>query len=88
MPALLGVPFDAASSFQRGAALGPRAIRDALACDSSNRWTEDGLDTGAPGVLDDAGDVAIAPDARAADVLEPIERAVSALLAAGRALAR
>lgn len=56
-PTLLGVPFDAASSFQRGAADAPSAIRLALACDSSNQWSEDGLDVGAPGVLADAGDL-------------------------------
>ena len=55
---LLGVPFDGASSFQRGAALGPAAIREALRRASSNSWTEDGLDVTAPGAMADAGDLA------------------------------
>ncbi len=61
IPTLLGVPFDGASSFQRGAALGPAAIREALQRESSNSWTEDGLDITAPGSLADAGDLII-PD--------------------------
>ena len=44
----------------RGAALGPAAIRDALASSSTNMWTESGIDLTA--VLADAGD---APDQEA-----------------------
>ena len=54
---LLGVPFDDASSFQRGAATAPPAIRTALRSDSSNTWTEGGLDVAEPAVLTDAGDL-------------------------------
>lgn len=85
VPTLLGVPFDAASSFERGAAGGPEAIRAALARDSSNRWTEDGLDLGRPELLADAGDVACPPDARAVDVLGPIETGVARVLQGGGA---
>ncbi len=66
---LLGVPWDASSSFQRGAAEAPPLIRAALWSPSSNTWSERGLDVGAPGVLGDAGDLALphdAADARAA----------------------
>lgn len=84
-PTLLGIPFDAASSFERGAALGPRAIRDALGRESSNRWSEDGTDMGAPGVIEDAGDVEVPDDVTAANLLAPIERAVGRLLDAGQA---
>ena len=56
-PSLLGVPFDAASSFQRGASLGPAAIRQALYSTAGNLWTEDLTDLGAPEALEDAGDV-------------------------------
>lgn len=83
-PALLGVPFDGGSSFQRGAALAPAAIRAALARDSSNRWTEDGLDTGLPHVLDDGGDVALPDQATAGAALEPITESVRRLLARDR----
>ena len=54
---LLGVPFDQESSFQLGAATGPPAIRAALRCESSNTWTEGGLDVAEPSVLIDAGDL-------------------------------
>jgi agmatinase len=55
---LLGVCYDDSSSFERGAALGPPSIREALRRESSNSWTEDGADLFAAGVLDDAGDIA------------------------------
>lgn len=61
IPTLLGVPCDAASSHQRGAALGPTGIRAGLAADSSNGWSEDGVDVGDPNVVADAGDLAF-PD--------------------------
>ena len=54
-PSLLDLPFDAASSFMRGAAEGPAAIRKALSCDSSNMWTESGVDLGAAGAFQDSG---------------------------------
>ena len=84
IPTLLGVPFDAASSFQRGPAEGPALIRASLVRDSSNRWTEDGLNTATVDVMDDGGDVAIRPDAGAAEVLEPITAGVRRLLDQGR----
>ncbi len=84
VPTLLGVPFDAASSFERGAAAAPGVIRASLARASSNHWTEDGLDTTSPDVMDDAGDLAIGPDASAAEVLEPITLGVRRLLDQGR----
>jgi agmatinase len=54
-PSLLDLPFDAASSFMRGAAEGPASIRKALRCDSSNMWTESGIDLGATGAFHDSG---------------------------------
>jgi agmatinase len=54
---LLGVPFDANSSFLRGPAHAPQLIREALYSDSTNLWTEDGLDLGYPGTIYDAGDL-------------------------------
>ena len=56
-PTLIGVPYDAASSYLRGAAEAPPLIRRALASPSSNSWTESLRDIGAPGVLLDAGDI-------------------------------
>jgi agmatinase len=46
---LLGVPFDANSSFLRGAALAPARIRETLYSGSSNTTTELGFDIGADG---------------------------------------
>jgi len=79
--ALLGVPYDAASSFQRGAALGPVAIRDAFASEATNGWTESMVDLRAPGVMIDAGDVGVT--GTDGDVRARIEAAMTALLASG-----
>jgi len=81
LPTLLGVRYDASSSFARGAADGPPAIREAISAPSSNPWTEAGADLGSRSVLDDAGDLIPDPGetGRAA-----IEARVSELLAAGR----
>jgi arginase len=56
-PTLLGIPFDANSSYMRGAAAAPPKIREALRCDSSNMWTELGVDLGVAGAFADAGDL-------------------------------
>ena len=54
---LLGVPWDANSSFLRGSAQAPGKIREALRCDASNAWSETGIDTGMRDIFGDAGDV-------------------------------
>ncbi|HMD15089.1 MAG TPA: agmatinase [Terriglobales bacterium] len=56
-PAILGVPFDANSSWLRGAAGAPPIIRVALHSISSNWWTETGVDLGVEGAYCDAGDL-------------------------------
>lgn len=56
-PTLLGVPYDASSSFLRGAAAAPAKIREALRSASSNGTSESGVDVLAGGVMADAGDV-------------------------------
>ncbi|MGA7079898.1 MAG: agmatinase [Terriglobales bacterium] len=56
-PVVLGVPFDANSSWLRGAAGAPPIIRVALHSISSNLWTETGVDLGAEGAYCDAGDL-------------------------------
>jgi arginase len=55
--AVVGVPLDANSSFLRGAAGGPEAIRAALGCPSANLCAESGLDLGADSRWRDAGDI-------------------------------
>ncbi|HEY7097718.1 MAG TPA: agmatinase [Terriglobales bacterium] len=81
---ILGIPYDVNSSYLRGPALAPPLIRKALHCDSSNMWTEDGVDLGQPGVLHDAGDLELAEDAKAAFTL--IEKKVGETLDLGNPL--
>jgi len=80
--ALLGVPWDASSTFQRGAAAAPALIRQALWSPSSNAWNERGDDLSATGVLEDAGDLSLGDDA--ADARSAIEHRIRQLLGAGR----
>ena len=77
-PILLGIPFDAHSSFLRGAAGAPTAIRSAFHSTSWNYWTELGVDLGTPGIFEDAGDLKLSDDPFAS-----IEAAVSDLLGKG-----
>jgi len=58
VPTIVGIPFDAYSSYLRGAAEAPAKIREALGCEASNQWTELGVDLGVAGIYEDAGDVA------------------------------
>jgi len=69
-PALLGIPFDAHSSYLRGAALAPPLIRTAMSCDSSNSWSENGIDLSTPDIFVDAGDLSLPPDASAFPLME------------------
>jgi len=55
-PVLLGIPFDANSSYLRGAAGAPPLIRKAFRCDSSNSSTETGIEIDSVSLLD-AGDL-------------------------------
>jgi arginase len=77
--ALLGVPYDASSSFLRGPAEAPAAIRAALASEHTNGWSESLLDVRGGGWLRDDGDVAVSD----ADPRAAIERAVASVLASG-----
>ena len=79
-PTLIGLPFDAASSFRRGAAGAPPLIRAALASPSSNQWTESLVDLGAPGRIADAGDMDLTDTAAAR---EKIESGIQGVLAGG-----
>jgi len=71
--ALVGFPSDENSSFLRGPAEAPPLIREALRSDSTNLWTEDGIDLGHESVLFDAGDFE-----------ESIEQVTALLLKHGR----
>src|SRR5579872_5581971 len=80
VPTLIGVPFDARSSYLRGTAEAPTKIREALRCDASNSWTETGVDLGAARVYEDAGDLAFAE----ADALVAIESGIGEVLEQGK----
>jgi len=61
-PTLLGIPYDAGSSYLRGSAAAPPLIRQALASPSSNTWSEALQDLGKPDTLGDAGDLDVSGD--------------------------
>ena len=73
-PVLIGVPFDANSSYRRGVAAAPPLIREALRCEASNTWAEAGVDVGSAFV--DAGDLVLPADY----AFSVIEDAVTGLL--------
>lgn len=82
IPTLIGIPWDANSSFMRGSAAAPPLVRQALYSPASNMWSETLADLGAAGRLEDAGDVNVADAAKAADA---IEDSIAALMNRGGA---
>jgi arginase len=84
MPTLLGIPFDANSSFLRGPSRAPQKIREALHSDASNSWSESGVDIAAPDAYTDAGDLQLRDSKlTVAEDFNAIEEAVEKLLATG-----
>src|SRR4051812_5959799 len=79
-PRLIGLPYDASSSYLRGPAEAPPLIRAALHSTQWNSWTELGQDLSVAGVLTDAGDLPLSPDISAR---EAIDAGISAVLADG-----
>lgn len=79
--ALIGLPTDINSSFERGAAKGPAAVREALWSDRGNLSCESGLEIGVDITLNDQGDLALSEDTPSDDAL--IRAAVSRTLEAG-----
>ena len=77
-PVLVGVPFDANSSYLRGAAGAPAVIRSAFHSSSSNYWSELGVDLGAEKIYEDAGDLQLRDDSFA-----QIESSVGGLMDRG-----
>lgn len=68
-PCILGLPYDASSSFLRGAAEAPPLIREALRSPSANAWTEEGRSLNSADGLQDHGDLALPPDEHARDLI-------------------
>jgi len=89
-PTIIGVPFDGQSSYLRGAGDAPPKIREAMACDASNRWTELGVDLWAPGVFENRGDLRLSDSHFSQNPGEPghpffeIERVIAELIDAGK----
>jgi arginase len=81
--ALLGVPYDASSSFQRGAAGAPVLIREALWSEAGNTWTETGVDL-KEGGIEDEGDLWFSDREPGAEARARIEGAVASILDSGR----
>ncbi len=79
-PVMVGIPFDGQSSYMRGAGEAPAKIREALACDASNKWTELGVDLGAVGAYEDAGDLGFSEK----DAFAAIAAGIGRLLDAGK----
>ena len=79
-PRLIGLPYDASSSFLRGAAEAPPLIRAALHSPHWNSFTERGLDLARSASLSDAGDLLLSPTK---DALGQIEAGIAELLAGG-----
>jgi arginase len=77
LPCLIGVPFDAASSYLRGAANAPGAIRRALRSPSSNGWSESIRDILTPDALLDAGDLDIASEDWLSAITEGVRKVLS-----------
>ena len=78
LPQLVGMPYDASSSYLRGSAAGPPLIRAALRSPAGNSFTERGADLSP---LADAGDLSIHDDP--ATARGEIQAGVEAVLARG-----
>ena len=66
---LIGLPTDSHSSFLRGAAAAPVAIRAALASVHGNRSAENGLELGTDVILEDIGDLPLTESAADQDMI-------------------
>jgi len=75
-PALIGLGYDASSSFLRGAALAPPKIREAFHSPAANGWSESGIDLWAYGAIGDDGDPALPPTSEARGLIEGAVRAI------------
>ncbi|MEP7344811.1 MAG: agmatinase, partial [Gemmatimonadaceae bacterium] len=67
---IIGIPYDAKSSFLRGPALAPTAIRTALRTPAGNSFSESLYDVDSPSSLGDAGDVPIESDEYPLDAIQ------------------
>ncbi|MGD8332108.1 MAG: agmatinase [Desulfobacterales bacterium] len=75
--AVVGIPFDANSSFMRGSAQAPVHIRDVIKSGVSNMCSESGIDLASRADFIDLGDMSINNES---DAIETIETTTSELL--------
>jgi agmatinase len=79
-PTIIGLPYDASSSYLRGPALAPPIIREALWSPSANTWTELGVNI--EGAVADHGDLAL--ERSTSDVArDAIERGIANVFSQG-----
>jgi agmatinase len=67
---MVGINSDANSSYLKGAAGAPEVIREALHCDSSNKWSELGVEVTQKSGFFDAGDRPVDDDAESFMAIE------------------
>ena len=79
---LLGVPFDANSSFRRGPARAPAAIRKAMSSDAGNPYSGSGARVWPAATVLDHGDIKVPATAGSRVPIDAIARRVSAALEA------
>ena len=77
-PTLIGLPYDASSSFLHGAALAPPVIREALHSPAGNPWAERIVKSVGADVLLDAGDLTLPPTPEARTIIEEAIRGFAA----------
>ena len=79
---MLGVPFDANSSFKRGPARAPAAIRRSMGSDAGNPYSESGVRVWPSAAVIDHGDLKVPARAGSRAPIEGIAKRVSKLLEA------
>lgn len=77
---LVGLCFDESSSFMRGPSEAPAIIREAFFSESSNMWSESGIDLGRPDIFVDSGDVRTTTGK---SMVAAIEESIEEMLASG-----
>jgi len=76
-PILIGLPYDASSSFLRGAAGAPPRIRAVLQSSAGNAWSERHGPSIGPDHLEDMGDLALPPGPESREIIEREVRLVA-----------
>lgn len=78
MVVCIGIPLDENSSFLRGPAEAPKHIRDAYNSDSSNYWTENGINLKDNPTWKDLGDLKLSPmPAAFSEITSEVEKQVN-----------